>query len=177
MRKVAILILVLLLEVSLCSCEVKGEGMLRSYDQRTADKQLDAILDAIHRSDEDALIALFSENSRSVLTSSNGTIVELFLYFEGDVEGYCDWGGPYVETTKENGQVIQTYESTYDVRTTACEYRFAIRYISKNTVEPNSVGIESLYVIKKAEDIDAAYAYWGDGLSTPGINIGIPNAI
>lgn len=177
MRKIAVLLLVILLGVFICSCGQKGESVIRNRDQKMADKRFDAVLDAIHNHDKDALVLLFSKESLSEVNVSDETVAELFEYFAGEVIEYYDWGGPYVEMTKENGQVIQIVESTYDVKTTVCEYRFAMRYISKNTIAPDSVGVESLYIIKKADDVDATYAYWGDGAYTPGINIGIPNAI
>lgn len=35
-----------------------------------------------------------------------------------------------------------------------------------------NVGIWYIYIIKQSEDVNPNYTCWGDGLATPGINIG-----
>ena len=80
------------------------------------------------------------------------------------------------ESRKENDEILQIMDSTYDVKTTKSEYRITIQYVVKDTANNDNVGIHSLYIIKTAEDITSQSAYWGDGKHTPGINIGIKNA-
>lgn len=177
MKRIVVLLLAVLLEVFLCSCTSKGENMVKNNDQQIVNSHFDRILTSIQNHDKEALVSAFTQDYHAESNLSDETIKRLFEYFDGEVDEYNDWGGPYVETTKENGQVVQIAEATYDVKTTVCEYRFAIRFFLQNTVNPKHIGIESLYIIKAAEDIDISYAYWGDGAYTPGINIGIPNSV
>lgn len=177
MKRIVVLLLVVFLEILLCSCVWKGETMVNDNDQQIINSHFDRILTSIQTHDKEVLLSAFTQDCHLELNVSDETIERLFDYFAGEVEEYYDWGGPYVETSKENGQIVQIAEATYDVKTTVCTYRFAMRYFLQNTENPEHIGIESLYIIKASEDIDISYAYWGDGAYTPGINIGIPNSI
>lgn len=177
MKRIMTLLLVVLLGISLCSCVLKEESMMKNKDRRTADKQLQMIMDAIQTHDREKLLSLFTEDSYYEANKSDETVEELFDYFRGEIKELDDWGGPYVETSRENDYIIQIAESTYDIKTTVSEYRFAIRYIIQDTKNPQNIGVESLYIIRTADDTDTSYAYWGDGTFAPGIHIGIPNSI
>lgn len=144
-------------------------------EQKIANKKFDEILEALETKDKEQLTALFSKESLRVAEEFDSSVNELFDFFEGEVESYDDWGAQEVSTSYENDEIIQIIESTYDVKTTDCEYRFAIIYIYKDTADSDNVGVKSLYVIKKEDDIDPEYAYWGDGKNTPGININVQN--
>jgi len=165
------------MSVLLCSCSFsEGEfDLQKSSEQKVANKKFEEILEVLQSQNGDSLYSMFSANSIKSTEGFDKTINELFKYFIGEVKSYDDWGACYVETSKENDEIIQVMESTYDVKTTAYEYRFAIRDIVINTVDSNDIGIQSLYIIKKVDDAYPEYAYWGDGKFTPGINIGIPN--
>ncbi len=147
--------------------------MSLNNDQKVANNNFEQLLQSIQSKDKALLSSLFSSSGKNNCFSQSAD--ELCNYFVGDVLSYNDWGGPYVQTDYEQGNVKEVMESTYDVKTTECDYRFAIRYIVRNNIYSESVGIESLYVIKREDDTLLKYAYWGDGKFTPGINIGIPN--
>ena len=144
-------------------------------DQKIANDKFEKILESIQSKNEDMMISVFSKESLKKIGSLDESVNALFDYFNGTVESYDDWVGPFVETTKENDQTIQIMEATYDVKTTECTYRFAIRYLSEDTENANNIGVQSLYVIKMEDDIGPEYAYWGDGKFTSGIHIGVPN--
>ena len=62
---------------------------------------------------------------------------------------------------------------SYDVTTDAAIYRMAFYWCAKDTGDSGNVGIESFYIIKATDDPNyPQYSYGGDGLWTPGINIG-----
>lgn len=174
MKKTIIFLLSLLIIFLFCSCINRGETMLVDNDTKLANKKLEELLDAIQTKDMEALSTLFSVGGRNAQFDQHAD--ELFNYFTGAVLSYDDWGGANVQVDYEDGRVRKIMELTYDVKTTECEYRFAIRYIARNDMNLRSVGIESLYVIKRQDDTLLEYAYWGDGEFTPGINIGVQNA-
>ena len=176
MKKMSVLFLTLILELFLSACSLGGNGMIMDNDQKIANDKFEEIIEVIQSQNSDMLTALFSKESIDNEETFNNSVEKLFEYFTGTVESYDDWGACHVETTKEDDQILQIMESTYDVKTTECEYRFAVRYIAKDTVNSDNVGVQSLYVIRMQDDIYTEYAYWGDGKYTPGINIGIPNA-
>ncbi len=156
------------------SCS-KGESVMIDNDRKIANEVFDRTIDSIQFENADILISLFSnEISRSV-ESIDQSISDLFDYFDGEVYSYDDWGGPCVSTLKEHNSTKQIMELTYDIKTTECEYRLAVQYVSKDTGNSDNIGIQSLYIIKKEDDVFQEYAYWGDGLFAPGIHIGIPN--
>ena len=176
MKKVAVLLLTLVIGVMICACAKRGDSMILDDDRTIANKKLAEVLTAVQKQDKDALTVLFSADSLKDAEMFDAQMDELFTYFEGELESYNDWGGPVVETAREGFQVHEAMESNYDVKTTKGSYRIAIRTITKDSWDANNVGIQSLYIIKLEDDPLPQYAYWGDGEFTPGINIGIPNA-
>lgn len=177
MRKCsALLFVVVMLSALLCSCALGGEGVTMDKDQRKVNQKFEEVLTALQTQDSSTLRLLFSEESLQKAEAFDETVPELFVYFEGSVESVNDWGACYVETSKEDNQIVQSMEATYDVKTTKGDFRFAVRYVAQDTVNPNNVGIHSLYIVKAQDDSSLEYAYWGDGKFTPGIHIGIPNA-
>ncbi len=167
MKKVIAIFLTLVTSVFLCSCI--------DNDLRIAQEKFEEILDAIQSENKDELTSLFSDDSLNKARAFDAAAEELFEYFEGVVESY-DYVGPFVETTKENNQVVQIMEFSCEVKTTKCEYRIAFQYIIRDTENADRVGVQSLYVIKAKDDINLEYAYWGDSRFLPGINIAIQNA-
>lgn len=177
MKQVVALFVIIFIFVFLSSCTLEGENMiLIDNDQKIANEKFEEILEAIKLENHEMLISLFAKETLDSVTGFNQTITELFDYYNGEVELYDDWGGPYVETSKESDEIIQIMVSTYDVKTTEGEYRFAVKYVHKDTTNIDNIGVQSLYIIKKEDDTHLEYAYWGDGKNTPGINIAIPNA-
>lgn len=172
MRKVIITFITLLLV--LCSCSVNETPVKKiDKDRDYANTQLNMLLEAIENNDRDSVESLFSKNTVLNTPTLEKSIDDLFEYFKGSVEACNDWGGPFADTTKEDGEVIQIMESSFDVKTTECDYRFAIKYVTQDTADADNIGIHSLYIIKLSDDTYKEYAYWGDGKYTPGINIGI----
>ena len=153
-----------------------GETVMQNHDQKISNQKLEEILDAIQAKNKNRIILSFSPEAIKKTDNFELSIDTLFDYFYGTVESYNDWGGPITVTTKENDEILQIMDSTYDVKTTKSEYRITIQYVVKDTANNDNVGIHSLYIIKTAEDITSQSAYWGDGKHTPGINIGIKNA-
>lgn len=177
MKKIITLFLTFVILVALSSCSFGGNNMMLDNDQKTANYLFEKLLDALQSNDKDMLIKLFSINVFENIPNKQKVLEELFEYYTGEVESYDDWGGPVVETSKEDGVIIQVMESTYDVKTTECDYRFAIKRVTQDSSNSNNLGIHSIYIIKSSEDKYQDYAYWGDGKYTSGINIGVTNAI
>jgi len=56
------------------------------------------------------------------------------------------------------------------------DYQVCIQWClfwTPNSVEETKIGIWSLYIIKKSQNSQPKFNYWGDGKWTKGINIGI----
>jgi hypothetical protein len=138
------------------------------------------VLEAIKNKDSDALKAMFSKNAIVRAENFDQNITDLFGYYQGDFVSYNDWGGPGAQggiNEDGSGRDWKLLESTYDVKTTSGEYRFAIYEFVQDTADPDNVGVWSVYVIKMEDDSYPEYAYWGDGKETPGINVGLKNFV
>lgn len=170
------LILILALASLLCACGW-GEVDTMDKDRRNANQKFQNILEAVQKRDDSTLRSLFSKESIQNTHNFDEKTGELFSYFQGDVESVNDWGGCYVETSKEDDNIYQVIEATYDVKTTEGVFRFAIQYISQDSSNPKNVGVNSLYVIRVEANEVLEYAYWGDGRFASGIHIDIPNEI
>ena len=150
--------------------------MSEKNDEKIAKLNFKEVVSAIQTQDKEMLTTLFSRTSIENASTFDADMTEIMSYFRGEVVSYNDWDCLYVEDSRENGRIFQAMESTYDIKTTEDEYRLAIRFVTKDTLCPDNVGIHSLYLIKRQEDTLLTYAYWGDGKFTPGINIGVSNA-
>lgn len=175
MKKAAILLYAIVIMALLCSCSFGGRVAIFDNDRAVAAEKFEEILEAIEAKDKDMLTLLFSKNSLNEAQAFDESVDELFDYFDGKVDSYDDGAGPVVETSKDYDEVIQIMESSYEVKTTECEYLFAVRYIVEDTKNPNNVGVQSLYILNAADDEYPEYTYWGDGKDTPGINVAVPN--
>ena len=143
-------------------------------DGEKAAEIIQAVLNAAQEKDTNKLTSLFAKSTLSKLVSFDKQCDDLFRYFTGEVASIDDWGGPFVETEKEDGFIFQVMESTFDVQTSEIKYRCAMKFITQGNSE--DIGVISLYVIK-ADDTSLEGAYWGDGDFIPGIHIGVSNGI
>lgn len=171
MKKNILFFFLLIAMIGLCACSFENGGLIMPSDQKKANNNFEKVLEAIEEENKDLLISLFAKETLKKVVSFDSTIDDLFDYFNGDVISYNDWGGPVVEITREDDQIIQTMDSTYDVTTTECVYRFSLRYISRDTTNTDNLGVHFLYITKLEDDTSPEHAYWGDGKDTLGINI------
>lgn len=173
MRKgMFILMLTFLLILSSCSLE-----SLFMSDSQVVNVQFDKLLETIQSKDKEALKSLFSKQAILDAQTIDSNIELLFDYFQGDNATYEDDGGLVVDEANENGVRTKIIKKTYDVDTSVETYRFAICVVLADSINPDNVGIWSVYVIRMKDDTNPVYAYWGDNQYSPGINIGIRNMI
>lgn len=173
MKKLTVLVVIMMFfsSCSLGGLSLNNKSAFFQDDRATANASFEKVLEAIQNKDAAALKSLFS---KQVLAEAEfeTAVNELFEFYQGSFVSYDDWGGAVGgEGGRENGKEWYDIMPTYDVVTTEQEYRFAFKEFTVNDFEPDKVGIWSLYVIKKEDDIDPECAYRGDGKWTPGINI------
>ena len=104
---------------------------------------------------------------------------KLFEYYKGNKISYTIANGSEGGSDGKGGQTKTLWVST-DITTTEDIFRvsFDIR-----TLDSKNLGFLFLYIIRFDDDPRSSamfngekicYTYWGDGLNTPGINIGKP---
>lgn len=169
---VVLLFMVIGLLFSAC-CSNGTSSMGR--DQRTVMQELDNVVKAVQQKDAALLRSLFSENALAEAAGFDEATQELFAYFTGEVISCNIQAGPAVETTKEDGHILQRMDTSFEIQTSAAHYRLAMTYIAEDTADRNNEGIHCLYIIRGEDDRNLQEAYWGDGHDTAGIHIGVPN--
>lgn len=173
---VVFLLLILLIVVSGCG-NLSGLlfGMKSNAD--ICDEQMESFLNALEAQDTKSMIALFAQNALIEAENMAETVDLLYSYYQGNYYSYDNWGATNSEKIMENGYLRIEYYGTYDVTTNMGTYRFVFHYVAEDSFDEGNVGLNSIYVIKMEDDTDMQYAYRGDGLYTPGIQIGVPNTL
>lgn len=169
MRK-GIITSLLLISIILSSC---ANSSLFMSDSQRIDTQFNQVLTALENGDREGLKMLFSPRSVEQSQNFNKNMDLLFGYYAGGNATYEDDGPLVAEKSQDYGIERKVIEKSYDVTTDVDTYRFAIRFVVVDDTDADSVGIWSLYVIKRLDDTKPNMTYWGDGKNTPGINIGI----
>lgn len=178
--KVRAIMSIVLVVMLLTSCASGGTDMFenkKGTDTELADEQMDMILKAIYNQDTELFLTLFSPNALNAAQCIENDIDALFSCCTGQYKQYNNWGGPYVEDTRESGNRTTVIFGTYDVEIGGTTYRFAFKYIVRDTANSQNVGIWSLYVMSTEDDSELQFAYWGDGLYSPGLHIEIDSQI
>lgn len=148
------------------------DGLFAPSDNEDADNKLQAFVPCLDNEDREGIRSLFAQNKTAALTDFDKSVEELLLYYDGEsisVERHSTG----VEEDKDGGTERKWYNMSYDVTTDAAIYRMAFYWCANDTGDKGNVGIESFYIIKATDDPNyPQYTYRGDGLWTPGINIG-----
>ena len=138
-------------------------------DGEQADNVVERIATSLDNKDSAALIHLFSARTVGSCENIDKDISQLFDFYDGEMVEYKRYG-PGSSGSKDNGQYTKEIFATYDVTTTAGVYRIAIEFCTIHSLEPDKIGLTSLYIIK-AEDSDMDFAYWGNEAWGAGIVI------
>ena len=180
LRLLLLFVIILTSTLGLSGCSGMREKFLKTDDSKIANKCFEKLIKNIQNQDADAIRLQFSNNVLKETQNMDENICLLFDYFKGEMLSYNDWGATETEIGVNDDSKHRNWKklrSTYDIETTEDKYRVAMEFISKDTADEYNVGIRSLYIIRFEDDTDPQYAYRGDGMDTPGINIGEKNII
>ena len=175
MRVFVTLVLTGIIGMFLRGCSLTAKQALPiDHDSEMSNIMFEKVLEAIQSEDREMLASLFAKESVDDMDLFYESVDELFAYFKGKVESYDDSSaGGYVATSQNHGQVTQTMQSIYQVKTSEYEYRFVVLFSSINTDNPDCIGIHSLNVINKNEDDpEQEEMFWRDDRFVPGIHVG-----
>ncbi len=143
---------------------------LKSEDEINEELVENLIL-AMENKDKDSLVNLFASSKVLEDVDFEHSINELFNYYDGEYQNKLKKG--QCKNRDKDGKFSTTwFELSYDITTSTDVYRISLNYCTKYSTDKNNVGIWYIYIIKKSDDINPNHTYWGDGLATPGINIG-----
>jgi hypothetical protein len=131
------------------------------------------ILNALNNRNVDDIKFCLSQNMTVTQTNIDDEINELLSYYIGDYIDREKIGFEESTTKNSDGKIIQRYvNSSFKVATSSCSYYIAFRWCDRDNNDIYNTCLWSLYVIK-ADEYNSDEPYWGDGLWTNGINIGI----
>lgn len=129
------------------------------------------IIEYLETGNKEGIKSLFSKTKIEEILDFDASIERLIEYYDGTFQSKKN--NPHGKFRDKNGDFSTTwFLPSVDVTTSVDTYRIAFYYCTEYTTDKESIGIWSLYIIKKADDTTPEYAYGGDGLWTPGINIG-----
>ena len=181
MSRIKKFIYLLLFCLNLSSC-----SKLLNLDLRTEKEYLsDTIQEFVtytENKDKDKLKGLFSQNSISQVEDFDKQMDDLLEYYKGNKISYTLVYGAEGDSDGKGGQTKTLMAST-DITTNEDVFRVAFFVRTLDTLDSKNLGFLFLYIIRFDDDPDSSviingrehcFTYWGDGLNTPGINIGKP---
>lgn len=139
-------------------------------EEEMADSNVLQLIEYLENEDSEGVKSLFAPNILNQIDDIDTMINELILYYNGDFES-MDNTGLTTKSKKTDGVKTKYLSTSTDVTTTDNVYRIAMNWYVEDSDDENNLGIWSLYIIKYEDDVNTS-KYRGDGLWTPGVNIG-----
>lgn len=151
--------------------ECENEIFSRFYnsDDEQSNSVFESIIETLENKDHAALSGLFSAYAVESCEDMDEDISLLFDFFDGKMVEYKRLATGS-SASKDNGAYTKKIFSTYDVTTTTGIYRIAIEFNTIHSLEPDKIGLTSLYIIK-GENSNMDAAYWGNEAWGAGIVI------
>ncbi len=150
--------------VFVSSCDLKSEDDIIS-------SKVDNLIELLDKNDKDGLKKLFAESKIENIENFTDSLDELIEYYDGVLTSKlnCSKG---TDRDKNANYQATWYNLSYKIITSTEIYRIAIYWCTEYTTDSKQLGIWSFYIINEKDYPTPDYAYRGDGLWTPGINIG-----
>ena len=166
---VRVALILLFSSVGMTAC-IHG-GFFIDSDEDDVLHKLETFLDRLQDGNKEGIKALFAPNAIAGLSDFDESLDALFEYYDGEIESYTK-NGLITDRDKDSGIERKWYVKSSDVTTTTEVFRMAFYWCAQDTGDKGNVGITSFYILKFNDDPHPTYSYGGDGLRTPGINIG-----
>jgi hypothetical protein len=136
----------------------------RASEGKIADARLEEILEAIKNQDKMAIKGMFSEQAQSEAEDIDQGIEYLFTLVEGNIESWKKIGGTVDESNRHGRGTIQ-FRYRYNVYTDKEEYLFSILEFTKDSDNPENVG---MYCLKVFNVKDEERVFSDAGIYMPG---------
>lgn len=135
------------------------------------DEKVENLISLLENDDKEGLKGLFAESKIENISDFNNSLDELLDYYDGVLTSKSH-GGKGTDKDKNDNYQATWYNLSYKITTSTEDYRMAIYWCTEYSTNNKELGIWSLYIIKENDYLTPDYTYRGDGLWTPGINIG-----
>ena len=145
------------------------------FDDSTiiADARMEQVFEALKSNDQEAIVAMFSNQALSEADAFYDSLEALLQYVEGSIlswERTGGYGGKDEINAEGTGNRRKKTESRYNITTSEQEYHIAIYEYTIDTANPDNVGIYSICIISAEDYQETFFVFWGSGEA--GINIG-----
>ena len=117
---------------------------------------MDEIIEALENQDKDALKKMFSRQALNEVEDFDGSMDNLFDFFQGKFDSWEKLSGPTVFESNNYGHKTKEVSSYFYVNTDKQKYFFLLRDYPVDTDHPDNVGIYMILVVK-AEDEEKIY--------------------
>ena len=148
MQKIKIVLTILAITLLFSACNSGDDAVLFDDGSLNADNRLEEILAAIDENDSDELENMFSKTTLSQVDNFQEQTKNLFQLFEGTVKSW-ERTGFTSSSNIEDGEKNARNIAWYDVTTDKTEYVFFIIECTKDTKQPDNIGLNTLAVVKK----------------------------
>lgn len=140
-------------------------------DDEIVEEKTQILIQNLEENNKEGIKSLFAKTKIESIENFDATIDQLLEYYDGTYESKKN--GSHGKFRDKNGEFSSTwFLPSTDVTTSVETYRIAFYYCTEYTTDEDCIGIWSLYIVKMSEDSTPENSYGGDGLWTPGINIG-----
>lgn len=131
------------------------------------DAVFEAFISAVEEKDKPLLSQLFAKNTTELnaFQAQTDSLLELYT---GSMQGYSK-AAEYTEGERNYGHIVEKTMMSYIVSTTTGQYCVAIQYCTKDFGDEGNIGIQSVYITKQNDNLQATY--WGNEEWEKGINI------
>jgi len=168
MKKILIVfktILMLIIMFFVTSCT-----FLKSNDEIT-DEKVQSFISFLDKNDKNKIYNTFAKSKICDIDDFAKTIDLLLEYYEGTYQSK-ELNTKGEESDKNGDYKAKWLVLSYHVLTSTNEYRIFFYWCTEYSIDENSIGIWSFYIIKEEDYPTKEKSYGGDGLRTFGINIG-----
>lgn len=166
-------ILTLIISLLLTSCSLEDFDFLNIFfqsDAAIAKQTTEQLMSAIERHDTNGIKDVFAKTVVDNADDFDESVEELFDYCTGNINSYDIDDTPFSSGITSEERACEYICCSFPVVTDKMKYNFYFQTIVRDIENPDNVGIYSLYVIEQADDNSEPYT--GDGMDTPGINLG-----
>ena len=145
-------------------------SLFKSEDE-IIDEKVENLISLLENGDKEGLKSLFAESRIENISDFNNSLEELLEYYDGVLLSKSH-SGTGTDRDIHGNYRATWYNLSYKITTSTEHYRMALYWCTEYSTNNKELGIWSLYIIKESDYHTPDSTYRGDGLWTPGINIG-----
>lgn len=145
-------------------------SFLKNEDEMIEEK-VQSFISFLDKNDKNKIYNTFAKSKICDIDDFAKTIDLLLEYYEGTYQSK-ELNTKGEESDKNGDYKAKWLVLSYHVLTSTNEYRIFFYWCTEYSIDENSIGIWSFYIIKEEDYPTKEKSYGGDGLRTFGINIG-----